>query len=157
VSGAHAYIRPTASPLSLVVTVRDAGGQTASHTTAVSVNSASLSAPTGFAVNAAQGQMLSNVTLGTFTIGNPFAYPGDFSATIDWGDGTTSDQGIVTLVGGSLFNLRFAVSGSHTYTDPSGSPYPVAVTVTKLFGSTTTINTTATVTQTPLAVTAASI
>jgi hypothetical protein len=48
----------------------------------------------------------------TFSDDNPNALPGDFTASIDWGDGQTS-AGVVRAAGGG-----FTVSGGHTYTRP---------------------------------------
>jgi len=52
---------------------------------------------------------LNNVTLATFTDSNTTNVAGDFLATIDWGDGTTS-TGTVSGSSGS-----FTVTDSHTY------------------------------------------
>jgi predicted outer membrane repeat protein len=50
--------------------------------------------------------------------------PGDFTATIDWGDGTPLDKGSISINGST-----FVVVGSHTY--PTGqTDYPVDVTIT---------------------------
>ena len=46
----------------------------------------------------------------TFTDSNTSAPAGSFSATIDWGDGSTPTPGNVTGSGGS-----FSVGGTHTY------------------------------------------
>ena len=53
----------------------------------------------------------SGVIVATFTSGDGSAPPGVFNATVNWGDGTTS-QGTVTETGTS-----YTVSGSHTYQD----------------------------------------
>jgi hypothetical protein len=50
----------------------------------------------------------------SFTDGNPQAPLSDFTATIDWGDGTSTSAGMVTQPGGT--GTGFVVSGSHTYT-----------------------------------------
>jgi len=60
---------------------------------------------------------LSNVTVATFTDLLTTNVAGDFLATIDWGDGTTT-AGTVSGTGGS-----FSVSGSHTYAQ--GGQYDV--------------------------------
>jgi hypothetical protein len=48
----------------------------------------------------------------TFTSSDPDATAGDFSATIDWGDGTTSPASSIVLQNGV-----YQVYGSHTYAD----------------------------------------
>ena len=55
----------------------------------------------------------------------------DFTATIDWGDGTTS-AGTVTGAGG---NAPYTVSGSHTYS--STGPVTITTTITDVGGSKT--------------------
>src|SRR5258708_3587201 len=59
-----------------------------------------------------EGVTLTNFTVATFTDSNTTEAAGEFTATIDWGDGTTT-VGIVT--GGGAGN--FTVSGTHTYVD----------------------------------------
>ncbi len=158
VSGIHTYPEHTSgTPYTLSVDVADLNGSTAAHTTSITVTDAALSGPTGFPIWAGEGQQLSNIALGTFLDGNPLASAADFAVSINWGDGTTSDPGFATLVGGSASNAKFAVGGSHVYASAAGSPYAVTVSVTDSGGATTTINTAATVTQTPLSVSVLSI
>ena len=157
VSAPHAYVRRTNSPDTISVKVTDVGGSTATHTTSITITDATLSGPTAIPVQAAEGQPLAGVPLGTFLDGNPYATAADYSVTIDWGDGTTNDPGFATLVGGSTSNAMFAVSGSHLYASAAGTPYAVTVSVTESGGAATTIDTSATVTRTPLAVTVGSI
>ena len=63
-----------------------------------------------------------NGPVATFTSGNPLESAGEFSATIDWGDGSPVTAGVIS---GS--NGNFTVSGSHVY-QTVGS-YALAVTV----------------------------
>jgi hypothetical protein len=59
-------------------------------------------------------------TVATFTTTNATATAGTFTATIDWGDGTTSDGTVVADANGG-----FDVTGTHTYTaDPAGTTGP---------------------------------
>jgi FG-GAP-like repeat len=69
----------------------------------------SLSA-SGTTVTGSPNVALSNVTVATFSDSNTATPAGEFSANIDWGDGSTS-TGTVSGSGGS-----FSVTGSHTYT-----------------------------------------
>ncbi len=61
------------------------------------------------------------------TDGDPAGVSGDFMATIDWGDGTSSN-GTVSGSGGS-----YSVSGSHSYA--ADGPYTVRVHVADAGGS----------------------
>src|SRR6266576_2511539 len=60
-----------------------------------------------------------NGTVATFTDPDSSATASEYSATIEWGDGTSS-SGTVSGSGGS-----FSVSGGHTYADEG--TYPIAV------------------------------
>jgi uncharacterized repeat protein (TIGR01451 family) len=89
---------------------------------------------TGSLTGATEGAPVSSA-VATFTDSIPGLDPSDFSATIDWGDGTPLRQGTVTAANGS-----FTVSGSHTYTDEALSVsvvVRVTHTGTGLSGSTT--------------------
>jgi hypothetical protein len=70
----------------------------------------------------------------TFTDVNPVAIPGEFTATINWGDGSPQSSGTITQPGGP--DTVFDVTGSHTYAD-SGS-YPLTVYITDVGGYTLT-------------------
>jgi hypothetical protein len=56
------------------------------------------------------GQALTNVVVANFVDSNTSNVAGDFTATIDWGDGTTSSGTVSSAAPGT-----FQVSGSHTY------------------------------------------
>jgi uncharacterized repeat protein (TIGR01451 family) len=59
-----------------------------------------------------EGMAFANVTVATFAAGDTSAQPTDFSATITWGDGSTS-PGTVSVLSGTTFK----VTGGHTYAD----------------------------------------
>jgi hypothetical protein len=59
----------------------------------------------------------------------------DYSATINWGDGTASSAGTISAGSGG----QFAVSGSHTYA--ALGPHTVTVTIANVCGSTATATT----------------
>ena len=114
------------------VSVSDPGGATASDSTTQfavtdALTAGALTPPTPF-VDAP----LTDVPLFHFTDPDPSALPSDFTATITWGDGTTS---VVTgaasasgqIVGNST--TGFEVLGSHTYLQQaSGLAFSVSVT-----------------------------
>jgi hypothetical protein len=102
---------------------------------------------TGYDLSGIEGQQVNGI-VATFTdVTYPTNSPDDFTATINWGDGTTSD-GIVTAQG-SLFVVR----GSHTYAE-EGS-YSIKATINDVGGAAT-ANTSskATIADAPLSVTA---
>jgi hypothetical protein len=71
-------------------------------------------------------------TVATITDGNPTGKAGDFKATIQWGDGSTS-TGTVTMTAPG----HFAVQGSHAYA--TTGRYNVMVKITDVGGGTSTI------------------
>jgi hypothetical protein len=81
----------------------------------------------------------------TFTDPDTNATASEYSASIDWGDGSAATTGTLSGTGGS-----FSVAGSHTYSD-EGS-YQVKVTITDIdtASNTATVTDTATVADAPL-------
>ncbi len=92
---------------------------------------------TGVPVSATAGAQFS-ATVATFTDADPAGTASDYTATISWGDGTTS-AGTVGAAGGG----GFAVTSSHTYA--SGGAYQTSVTITDVGGATATATSTASV------------
>ncbi len=143
VLGNHTYAED--GSYATTVTIHSARGGNASVSgTALSAD-APLSA-TGTSLNATQGTRLVGVTVAQFTDGNPGPAPGDFGATIDWGDGTI-DAGTVQQQSGGTF----AVLGSHTYAKPGN--FSVTVYVADVGGSTASASTAVAVAGVPPAVT----
>jgi hypothetical protein len=83
-------------------------------------------------------------TVVTFTTPDTIDGPGSFTATITWGDGSTS-AGVLSGSGGA-----FTVSGTHTYADPVNKT--VRVTISHNLGYTTTAHTIASAVVTSLGV-----
>jgi hypothetical protein len=71
--------------------------------------------------------MLTNFRVATFTHANGVEPANAFTATINWGDGTTS-AGTITLSG-----TTYGVTGSHTYT--STGSHTITTSVTEVAGS----------------------
>ncbi len=130
VTGSHLYAEEGAQNVS--VTIHDNSSNAVTAHDAVAVTDAPLfGAGTHFL--SAPGQTRHGVTVGSFIDtggGEPVA---NYSATIDWGDGTTS-AGTITALGGGVFR----VSGDHTYSHPG--VYSVNVSVADEGGATTTIH-----------------
>jgi len=111
VSGGHTYADEGSDQLSVKLTRNsDAKQATAAGTVTVGENDALTGQGTSF--GAIAGQPLNNVTVASFTDTDTVTAADDFSATIDWGDGTTT-AGTVTGSNGS-----FSVLGTHTYAAP---------------------------------------
>src|ERR1700736_2445434 len=122
VSGSHTYAdeemndllvggEPTGSPVMKVTITRTADTVVIHPSVTVAVADADLLTMTSKTVGASPNQALTNVTVATFTdpyLGN---VAGDFTATIEWGDGSTAEIGTVSGSNGS-----FTVTGSHSYT-----------------------------------------
>lgn len=107
VSGTHTY--PEEGAYSAQVTVTDNGiaGSSAVADPPATVGDAPLTA-------AGETILSTNPvdqTVATFTDANPGGTTADFTATIDWGDGTQPTTGVVTGPNGG----PFTVSGSHSY------------------------------------------
>ena len=89
-------------------------------------------------------------TVATFTDANPNTTATDFSATINWGDGTITTGTIVAQSGGA-----FAVDGDHTYADEG--KYNVGVIINDVGGITASATSTATVADALLTATGVNI
>jgi hypothetical protein len=122
VTGTHTYadegpfteLTSVSEPSVNFTTGGSAGGQ-------VTVAEADSLSGSGVTISSTEGQSFSG-SVATFTDTNPAAVAADFTASIDWGDGTTTTG---SVAGG---NGTFTVSGSHTYAD-EGS-YTTSVTLT---------------------------
>ena len=85
------------------MTITDDGGSTANATGTATVGDAALTAA-GVSLSAAEGASISGATVATFTDANPNAVASDFTATINWGDGTTPTAGTVSADAGGGFS-----------------------------------------------------
>ncbi|HLH87323.1 MAG TPA: VCBS repeat-containing protein [Xanthobacteraceae bacterium] len=102
---------------------RISDNDSATATGAVFIGESDHFAVTGTAVSGSQGTLLNNVQVATFTdtyTGHPDG--SDFTALIDWGDGTGQTLGTVSGSGGS-----FTVDGSHTYANAGNDTITVDV------------------------------
>lgn len=122
-----------------------------SGVTAVATSTATVTDPavvvTGTPVAAVEGAPLTTTTA-TFTDpAGPEPIPGNYSATIDWGDGTSPSPGTVAIAGST-----FTVTGTHTYAEEGD--FTVTTTVDHE-GVLSTATSAASVQDAPLTVTAA--
>ena len=138
VSSSHTYVQ--AGSYTVTISIQDAEGSSASTSATANISSAPLSA-SGQPFSAQEGSVFSGV-VATFSDGNPFATPGDFSATITWGDGQTG-IGSISLNAGV-----FSVSGSHSYAEAGG--YAVLTSIQDIDGDSASTSAAATLTDAPL-------
>ena len=141
VNDSHAY--SATGTFTVTVTVVDVGGSLTSATGSITIGSAPVVTAHGTTVTETEGVPFTTV-VATFT--DPTGSPGDYTATIDWGDGTTS-AGTVAGSAGS-----FAVTGTHTYPEETTTPFVITVTITNTHDATkhATVTSSATVVDAPL-------
>jgi hypothetical protein len=138
VTGSHTYADE--GSFAVTVDVTDVGGSslTGIGKTTVSVADAALTATGGFIVTSAA---FGNHTVATFTDANPAAPLSDFTAMINWGDGTPATAGAVSQPNG--VGTAFVVQGNHTY--PAGTHlFTITVSINDVGGSTAPATSTAT-------------
>ncbi|APW59101.1 NF038122 family metalloprotease [Paludisphaera borealis] len=115
----------------VTVTVNDFTSQTQSKTFQVNVSDPAVIA-TGRSISAVEGASTGSVVLATFTDPGGPEPIGDYSADVNWGDGSGTQVGAGSIV----FNgSTFEVHGVHTYAEESGpehpgsQPYVITVTI----------------------------
>jgi hypothetical protein len=127
-------------PYTVTVTVTDAIAQTATVSDTATVADAALSAGPAVAITGSENLVFSG-TVATFSDANAAAPLSDFTATISWGDGTSS-AGTVSGTG------PYTVTGSHTYLE--GGAYATSVAIKDVGGSTLTVSGSAAISDYPL-------
>ncbi len=142
VTGSHTYSEEGA--YSVAVTVNDSTGATSSGSTSTSVADAALTI-TGAPVIAVEGAAFSG-TVASFTDADPNGIASDYSATINWGD-QTSSSGTITANGSS----GFAVIASHVYAEEGG--YTVTAIVSDAGGASATTTSSTSVADAAIALT----
>jgi hypothetical protein len=143
VNGSHTYTA-AGSPTLMVTVTNTMNGVTSAPVSSSSTATVSIPALAVMTqpITATEGTAFSGqVATGTFTSG----ISGPFSATINWGDGTTT-AGTVTTSGTS-----FMVNGSHTYAEEGN--YSFTVTVSNTSGHSASSSSTATVADAALTLT----
>jgi hypothetical protein len=135
VSGAHTYAGSGVLTATVTVTSQLTGAQATATSTVVVAAEMNV---TGQAFSATQGVLFSGVVASVADV-NPAVTAASLTATIDWGDGTTSTG---TVTGAAS---PFQIAGQHTYVSSFGS-FNVTVSVTDVNdGATAQGTTTATV------------
>jgi uncharacterized protein (TIGR03118 family) len=144
VSGSHTYA--ASGDYTFTVAISDTDGSSATVTGTVSATTPTLEA-TAMPVTS-QGLIVDNQTVADFVdTGGPDPLS-NYTATIDWGDNSTSAGTIHELVadpapGAPFVGVFFQVSGSHTYT--AAGDYTFTVTIDDSDGTSATVTGTASV------------
>jgi len=125
VSGGHTYADEGSYTITVTITDVDNSSNSATATSNASVADAAISASCGTPAVSLQSV---NGTVASLSDANTGAPTSDFTATINWGDGSPTSSGTVTGSGGS-----YSITGSHSYT--STGYYNVTTTVTDDGGS----------------------
>jgi hypothetical protein len=133
VSDGHAYAEKGSYTISVDVTA--SGGSTGSATSTATVADATLTLTGDYGLGVLH-QQANTLTLASFTDANPMAPSSDFSATINWGDGSSTVSGNISYSPATLSSI----SGTHSYSQ-DGS-YTVTVTLTDVDGATATTTST---------------
>jgi hypothetical protein len=119
VQGSHTYAEQGSDTISVTVHHESAPDSNMVTSTATVSDPAVLAA--GVAVSAAEGTAFTGKSVATFTDPGGPEPVSDYSATIVWGD-STSSTGMITLSAGV-----FTVQGSHTYGEEG--PYTITTTI----------------------------
>jgi hypothetical protein len=136
VTGSHTYAEEGGA--SIRVTIQDAGGASSAVVSTLDVADPSVQA-VAQPVSASAANAFSGVVVATFTDPGGAESPSNYSATIAWGDNSSSTG----TISGPDANGGFSVSGGHTYAQ--GGPYTVQVTVRHDQAANVTVSGTATV------------
>jgi hypothetical protein len=121
VSGSHTYAEDGLYIMAVKLADDTPGTATRTAQVIAGISEAALVA-TGVTVNGFELAPLTNVPVATFTHSGATEPAANFTATINWGDGTSS-AGTITLSG-----TTYTVQGSHTYTDERTFALSVKVT-----------------------------
>ena len=112
VQGSNTYVNPGTYPLSTTITLNSALGGNRSIVTSTTTVAFPVITATGVDVSGSAKRSITNQAVATFTVPDPNRPVSQFTATINWGDGTTT-AGTITGSNGS-----FQVLGTHTYATP---------------------------------------
>jgi len=140
VTGSHVYQQEGSYTITVTISDVDNVGNVASVSSAATVGDAALVAR---CAAAATSPISFSGPTANLTDGNLFGVASDFTATISWGDGSTSAGTVTGPMGGP-----FAVSGSHTYA--TTGTFAITTAITDDGGSTASTSCSVVVFATPI-------
>ncbi len=157
VYGNHTYANVGSYPVVVTITKTSTGAVAIGSSTATIAPAAITETTPAPTVSTTENTSFSGPVV-TFTDANPNATASSFRALIDWGDGSPSSVGVVSLSSGV-----FTVTGTHDYISslPNGAPgtgqpgpqdgtFPISVYVTSTSGATASLTNTADVKDNPV-------
>jgi hypothetical protein len=124
VDGSHTYTSAGNDTVAVSVADNEPGTATASGTSTATISARTLSGTMVLNSATEATALANNTTVATFTDNVTSDMAGEFTATINWGDGVTTTG---TVVGS---NGSFTVEGGHTYADEGSDPASVTLTHT---------------------------
>jgi PKD repeat protein len=144
---AHRYALPGQYPVHITVSAYPTGNVFQADTTATVIPFAASAPPISGQVGG-----LSSEYLATAEIPNGSLAAGDYSASIDWGDGSAASPATITVnasqaTGFTAPLAHLVVSGTHAYAAPGA--YAVSIRIADSHGQSRTIATTATIAPAP--------
>ncbi len=129
VVGKHTYAAASATPLVVTVKVTDGGGATVTIlSSAIVIDSIINVIGTDNLVGVS---VSSSILAASFSVKDLTSAAGDFTATIDWGDGSTASSGQIVGARGV-----FDVDGTHTYASSGSFTTVITVVDTRAAGGT---------------------
>jgi hypothetical protein len=146
VAATHSYDanEPTSATFTIKVTAKDDGGMQATDTLTAKISDAGLTADATQPGVSATATKAFTATVATFKdAAGAQAANADFTASINWGDNSTSNGTVTKTASGA-----FSVSGSHTYA--SAGSKSLTITATDEEGSMVSMHATATVAAAPV-------
>ena len=135
ITGTNLYLTPNSYPVTIQVS--DYQSESATVASTAFVVAPALTPIGATAIFFAGVQPGAPVVIGSFLDSNPNAVPGNFTATITWGNGQTS-SGVITA---STTTGLFLVSGTNLYTNTG--IYPISISVKDNLGDSINITSTA--------------
>jgi hypothetical protein len=132
VLGTHTYAGHGNFNLSTIIQSYDGAGAELGNQAVVAAALVSIGLPTSYTATA--GASTGPIVLSTFTDASAGAKASNYTASIDWGDGSAGSANVITAPGG------FFVVASHTY--PASGSYVPLVSIAALDGAALTTNNT---------------
>jgi hypothetical protein len=145
----HTYAEEAAN-ITYAVSIVDNGGGSAGSSASFAVTDAALTAALK-TISASEGAAVSGATVATFTDADPAGAAGDYSASVNWGDGDTTASISIVADGSVAGQFDVVATKSHPYGE--GGNYAVTVNIADTGGAGVVAHSSAAVSDSALAAT----